>query len=292
MIYEKRIFLLLAFALFVSAGGIQGQVLYSSQESLNRVWSNPAETAFTTSGGLRLNTRLQRLSGVPGVPYQTYWVTNENQVNSWFNTGVSFYYDLDGLAQNRFQFGVPLAAHFGDDFQWSVGVTPYAHLAYFGTDADGSLFPTPGGLPAENEWIWNAGAHFGGAINYRGLHFGLSWFNAVHTTKDFTEYDVNRFYASYRFELQDGIELEPVATFRLNEQSNVNDYGAHLWIREAILVGAHWRNAANGVGNWLILQVGYAQVDQFEFFTSFDFDMGVDYPGFTAEVGLQYSFND
>lgn len=270
----------------------KAQALYSSQESLNRVWSNPAETAFMTEGGLRLNTRLQRFSGVSGVPYQTYWVTNENRINSWLNSGISFYYDLDGLALNRFQFGIPLAVHFGDNFRWSLGVTPYGHLSYFGTAAGGPPIETPGGFPAENEWIWNAGAHLGGAIDYRGFHFGFSGFNALHTSSDFTEYDVTRLYATYRFPIQEGLELEPVVTARLNSQSNANDYGAHLWIREAILLGANWRNASNGNGNWLILQVGYAQINQFEFYTSFDFDMGVTYPGFTAEVGLQYSFNE
>jgi hypothetical protein len=270
----------------------EGQALYSSQESLNRVWSNPAETGFQTIGGLRLNTRLQRFSGVPGVPYQSYWVTNENRINEWFNTGISFYYDLDGLALNRFQFGVPLAIDFGEEFHWSVGATPYAHLSYYGTDPGGPPIDTPGGFPAENEWIWNFGAHFGAAMEYRGLHAGVSFFNAVHTGKDFTEYDVSRVYVSYRFEIQEDLDLEPVVTFRLNEQSNANDFGAHLWIRDAMLIGAHWRTAELDGQNWLILQVGYAAINQFEFYTSFDFDMGVTYPGFTAEVGLQYSFNE
>ena len=268
------------------------QALYSSLESLNRVWSNPAETAFTTQGGLRINSRFQRISGVSGIPYPTYWVTNENRINDWFSTGVSFYYDLDGSALHRFQLGVPLAARFGDEIQWSVGITPYAHLSYYGS-SNGNPIETPGGFPSENEWIWNAGAHMGGALKWDGLHVGASLFNGIHTQNDFTEYDVSRFYGSYRFELQPGVELEPIATLRLNDQANVTDIGGHLWLQKAILVGAHYRTASNDYGHWLILQLGYSVIDQFEFYTSFDFDIGAtNIPGFTAEVGLQYSFND
>lgn len=276
----------------ITSNSLNAQALYSSQESLNRVWSNPAETAFTTEGGLRINSRLQRISSVSGVPYQTYWVTNENRINDWFSTGVSFYYDLDGAALNRFQFGVPLAARFGEEVQWSVGVTPYAHLSYFGSSS-GNPVETPGGFPAQNEWIWNAGAHLGGALKWNGLHVGMAFFNGVHTTNDFTEYEVPRVYGSYRFTLQEGLELEPVATLRFNEQADVTDIGGHLWLQKAILIGAHYRNASNDYGNWLVLQLGYSVINQFEFYTSFDFDIGnTQIPGFTAEIGLQYSFND
>ncbi len=271
---------------------VNAQTLYSSQESLNRVWSNPAETAFQTTGGIRLNTRLQQFSGVPGIPYQTYWVTNENQISDWFNSGISFYYDLDGLALNRFQLGVPFAFHFGNAFRWSMGVAPFGHLCYYGIATGDLPIETPGGFPAGNEWIWNAGAHLGGAIEYQGLHAGVSWFNALHTANDFTGYEVNRLYASHRFSLQEGAVLEPVVTARFNKQFNVNDYGAHLWLQDAILLGVHWRNVTGGYGNWLILQVGYIKVNQFEFHTSFDLDMGVRHPGFNAEVGLQYNLND